>query len=235
MARLRTAEDLVADVRRRCGLEHSDLLDDPEILELLNQELAELRSHLRRNEGQPHERSVTSISVVAGTALYPLPSDFWEVLGIEAKIGGLTRRVEPFMENERAGMLNAQLLSTSASPMYRLAGKLAGVDQIEFLPSTQTFTATLKYATSEPRLTLGATPPSTVDGYNGYEIAAIYGTCAQVREKEDADPSFYEGRKMKIYALIDANAAQRDAGSPERVTDVTGGLDYDLFSPFGMR
>lgn len=235
MARLRTAEDMVADVRKRCGLEHSELVDDPEILELLNQELAELRSHLRRNEGQPHEKTSKAIAVVAGTSLYPLPTDFWELLGVEAKIGGITRPLDPFMERERPDLLNSQILSSTGSPMYRLAGKLAGVDQIEFLPATLTFTANVKYAPSEPRLVLGVIPASTVDGYNGYEVAAIYGTCAQIREKEDADPSFYEGRKMKIYALIDANAAQRDAGSPERVTDVTGGLDYDLFSPFGFR
>jgi len=229
--RLRTAEDLVADVRNRTGLEFSELVDDPEILEFLNQEFAELKSHLRRNEGQPHDRSTHPIAVRAGTSLYDLPLDFWELLGVEATIGGLTRPMDPYMERERASLQNSQLFGTLASPMYRLASRT----QIEILPATLTFTLLIKYVAGAVRLKLGQVPPQAIDGFNGYEMAAVYGACASCREKEETDPSFFEGRKARIYALIDANAAQRDAGTPERVTDVTGGLDYDLFSPFGFR
>jgi hypothetical protein len=218
-------------VRKRAGLEFSELVDDPEILEYLNQEFAELRSRIRRNEGQPHHRTTKPLVVTAGTALYDLPVDCWELLGIEATIGGLSRRVEPFMENERAALGSAILPTTYATPMYRYASRT----QIEFLPSTLSFTATLKYVQGEPRLRLGQVPPDTIDGFNGYEIAGIYGAVATCREKEGLDPSFYAMQKERILKLIDANAAQRDAGSPERVTDVTGGLDYDIFSPYGFR
>ncbi len=231
MARLRTAEDCVLDVRKRAGLEFSELVDDDEILEYLNQEFAELRSRIRRNEGQPHHRTTKTIAVTAGTSLYDLPLDCWELLGIEATIGGLTRRVEPFMENERAGLRDALLPTTYATPMYRYASRT----QIEFLPATLSFSAILKYVQGEPRLRLHQTPPDTIDGFNGYEIAGIYGAVATCREKEGLDPSFYEARKAKILTLIDANAAQRDAGAPERVTDVTGGIDADIFSPYGFR
>ncbi len=231
MARLRTAEDCVLDVRKRAGLEFSELVDDDEILEYLNQEFAEIRSRIRRNEGQPHHRTTKDLAVTAGTSVYDLPLDCWELLGIEATIGGVTGRIEPYMENERAGLRNALLPSTFARPMYRYASRT----QIEFLPATVSFTALLKYVAGEPRLRLGQTPPDTIDGFNGYEIAGIYGAVATCREKEGLDPSFYEGRKAKMLALIDANAAQRDAGAPERVTDVTGGLDEDFLSPYGYR
>lgn len=225
MARLRTAEDLVADVLHRANLEYSDLVTPDEVLEYLNQELAELRTHIRLNEGQPHDRKVAPpIAVTAGISLYDLPSDFWEILGVEANLNGLVRRLEPYMENERAGLVNTQLINSMSSPMYRLASKT----QLEILPAKFTFTATLKYVPSEPRLVLGASPPSTVDGYNGYEIAAVYGAVATCKEKELVDPSFYEARKARQYKLIEAAAAQRDAGAPERVTDVTGGLDDNL-------
>lgn len=231
MARTRTAEEMVADVRKRANLENSELVDDNEILEYICQEIAELRSAIRRAEGQPHDRVVVPIVVSAGTSLYNLPTDFWELLGIEANIGGVTRRIEPYMENERASLAGATLTSTLASPMYRMASRT----QIEFLPNTLAYTAQFKYVPGAERLLLGQSPPMTFDGVNGYEIAAIYGAVASCREKEETDPSFYEGRKAKIMELIKANAAQRDAGAPERVTDVTGGLDYDLFSPFGFR
>ncbi len=221
MARLRTIEDLVADVLSRAGMEFSDLVDATEVCEFINVELAELRGHLRLNEGQPHKRTTGTIAVVAGTAEYALPATFWELLSVTASINGVVRQLEPFMENERARLTNS--LTPAGVPMYRVAG-----DIIEFLPTRQTFTATIRYVSSETRLLLGQVPPDTVDGYNGYEIAAVYGAVASCKEKEETDPSFYESRKAKIYKQIDALAAQRDAGRPERVTDVTGGLDNVL-------
>lgn len=229
MSRTRTAEDLVTDVLQRTGLENSEFVSPAEVMEFVNQELAELRSHIRRAEGHPHKRSSFTIPVVAGTSLYAITAaDFWELMSIEISIGGLNRQLEPFMENERARLINTQIYPYSSSPMYRVMG-----DSIEFLPSTQTFTATVFYAPNAPRLRLGIVPPDTVDGYNGYEIAAIYGACATVREKEETDPSFFLGQKDRIYKLIEANAANRDAGHPERVTDATGALDQGLYGSYG--
>lgn len=227
MARERTAEDLVADVRKRANLEESEFVTDEEILEYLNQELAELRGRLRMNEGQPHKKLTRDIAVTSGTSLYDLPRDFWELLGATAVIGGRSRALEPFMENERADLVNGPFFATALSPMYRLANQ-----QIEILPATQDFTLTIAYAPTEGRLRLGQTPPDKVDGYNGYEVAAIYGAVAICNAKEETDPSFYLAQKDRILRQIDALAAQRDAGKPERVTDVTGGLGGD-FGPFG--
>lgn len=227
MARERTAEDLVADVRKRANLEESELVTDQEILEDLNQELAELRGHLRMNEGQVHEVLSRDIPVTSGVEAYDLPRDFWELLSVNATIGGRPRSLEPFMENERADLLAGPFFATVMSPMYRVMGS-----KIEFLPATQDFTATLRYAPNTGRLRLGQTPPDKVDGYNGYEVAAIYGAVATCNAKEQVDPSFYLAKKDRILRHIDALAAQRDAGRPERVTDVTGGLGGD-FGPFG--
>jgi hypothetical protein len=225
--RLRTPEDLVADVRKRAGCDGAgdDFVTDEEILEDLNQFLAELRGHLRMNEGQPHKRTTASISVVSGTSLYDLPTDFWELLGVTASINGLVRDLDSFMEGERASLSNGDYFASTVSPRYRISN-----NQIEILPSTQTFTLSVRYAPSEGRLRLGQSPPDTVDGYNGYEIAAVYGAVATIQEKEQIDPSFYEGRRLRILAHIDALAASRDANRPERVTDVTGDLDS---GPFG--
>jgi len=227
MARERTAEDCVADVRKRANLENSDFVTDEEILEYLNQEFAELRGRLRMNEGQVHEVQVEDIVVRSGTEAYDLPPDFWELLSIHVTIGGRPRMLDSFMEQERADLLAGPFFSTVESPRYRLMGK-----QIEFLPATQDFTATVRYAPNTGRLRLGQTPPDKVDGYNGYEVAAIYGAVAICNAKEETDPSFYLAQKDRILKQIDALAARRDAGRPERVTDVTGGLAGD-FGPFG--
>jgi hypothetical protein len=213
MSRTRSLTDLIADVRQRANMENSEFVTDSEITEYLNQELAELHARLVANEGQPHFRSSTPIAVTAGTTLYPLPADFWKVQEITASIGGIQRNLEPFMTNERARLLNAQLYAYSASPQYRVQ---AG--NIEFLPSTQSFTATLFYVKASPRLSSGG---DVVDGFNGYEIAAVYGAVAACLQKEESDASFYVAQKERILRHIDAVQA-RDGSHPERVTDVVG-------------
>lgn len=220
MARTRTAEQLVADVRARANMENSEFVEDFEILEYLNQELAELHGRIILAEGQPFFRSSTTISVTAGTSLYNLPADFFDLQELTATIGGHRVTLQPFMAGERAALQDSPLYVYRQSPMYRIQGS-----QIEILPSTLTYTATLYYRKRSPRLVLGATPADTFDGYNGWEVAAIYGTVAICLQKEESDPSFYLAQKERILKHIDAMAARRDASHPERVTDVTGGLD----------
>lgn len=219
MSRTRTLTNLIADVRQRTNMEtETDYVTDAEITEYLNQELAELYTHLVSAEGQPHFRSSTPINVTAGISLYALPSDFWRIQEVVASLDGVFRTLEPFMSGERSELANTQLLSAHLvnGPRYRIQA-----DNLEFLPSTRTFTATLFYTRNSPRLVAGS---DTVDGFNGYEVAAIYGTCATIMRKDDADPSFWSMQKDKIYRHIDAMAAHRDASHPERVMDVTGDL-----------
>lgn len=219
MARTRSLDDLIADVRQRTTMEtEEDYVTDPEIQEYLNQELAELYGRIVASEGHPHFRSSTNISVVSGTLIYPLPSDFWRVQRVTATIDSVIRDLEPFMEGERADLANTQFLAPliSDGPRYRIQ---AG--NIEFLPSTRTYSAVLYYTRACPRLVSGG---DVVDGFNGWEVAAIYGACATILQKDGDDPSFYALQKDRILKHIDALAAQRDASHPERVTDVTGGL-----------
>lgn len=218
MSRPRTAEDLIADVRHRANMEGSDFVSDDEILEYLNQERAELNWHLRLNEGQPHDFKSTPIAVQAGTVSYPTPSDFWELLGAQAVIGGINREMEPFMEAEAPSLQNTQLIIPyTATPRYRVRGPT-----IDVLPSTQTFTMTIRYVPCALRMKRAQVPADSMDGWNGYELACIYGATATCLAKEESDPSFYAGLKERILRLVDALAAQRDAGHPERVTDVVG-------------
>lgn len=227
--RTRTAENLVADVRHRANMEDSEFVTNAEILEYLNQERTELNWHLRLNEGQPHDYKTTTIAVLAGTVSYVTPDDFWELLGASADIGGIKREMEPFMEGERPSLQNTQLvIPYTSTPRYRVVGP-----QIDVLPSTQSFTMTVRYVPSAIRLVLGSVPQDSMDGWNGYELACIYGATATCLAKEESDPSYYQGLKDRVLRLIDALAAQRDAGHPERVTDVIG-LDAYLpgFYPF---
>jgi len=196
-------------------MENSTFITDSEITEYLNQELAELWSRLIQGQGQPFYRSSSSITVTSGTALYNLPSDFFEVQEVIATIGGVSGPLRPFMASEHGYLVNggAVTLLPGFAVRYRIQA-----NQIEFVPSSQSFTAILYYSPTQPRLSAGG---DTFDGFAGFEMAAIYGTVATMLAKEESDPSFYVGQKERIYRHIDSLASQRDASAPERVQDVS--------------
>ena len=212
---------MLLDIRQRTNQEASTFVTDAELIEYLNQEIAELYGRIVQAQGPVHYRSSSSVSVVSGTALYNLPADFWQLQGVEATIGGVTGRLRPFMPTEHPWLANGGTYAWVTPVRYRLQA-----NQIEFLPATQSFTATLYYTAAPPRLVSGT---DTFDGFAGYEVAAIYGACATVLQKEESDPSFYIGQRDRIYQHIQSVAAQRDANEPERVQDVT-----ETSWPFGV-
>lgn len=225
MGRNRTLTDLIADVRQRTNQEESTFVTDAEITEYLNQALAELWSRLTQGGGQSHYRAQTTIAVEQGTSLYSLPADFWVLQGVEATLDGITGPLTSFMPLQRGALTNPSTCPWGlASPVrYRVQG-----DNIEFLPATETFDATVFYTPSCPRL-VGLT--DTFGGFNGYEVAAIYDACATVLAKEESDPSFYAGQRDRIYRHIESLSGSRDMSQPERVQNVISygdGWDTEL-------
>ena len=217
MSRTRTLTAMLLDVRQRCNLEASTFVSDSELTEYLNQSLAKLWRRLVQNQGQPFYRSSTPYTVTSATTLQALPADFYQVQEVSAVMGGFTYSLTPFMAAERGALKSATVYSALGTTSYRIQ---AG--NIEFLPVSQSFTATLYYSPTQPRLALGS---DVFDGFAGYELAAIYETCAVVKDKEETDPSFYAGQAAAIYADIDLQMAQRDAANPERVQEVVGTMD----------
>lgn len=218
MARSRTLTNLLLDIRQRTNQETSTFVTDSELTEYLNQELAELHARLVQGEGQPHYRSQTTVAVSAGVSIYALPVDFWRLQEVTATINGVTGTLHPFMPMEHGWLKNSGPWGPSSPVLYRLQ---AG--NIEFVPATQSFSATVYYSPACPRLVNGS---DTFDGFDGYEMAAIYGTCATVMAKEESDPSFFLSQRERIYRHIDSLAAQRDASHPERVQDVTSDVNW---------
>lgn len=217
MSRTRTLTAMLLDVRQRCNLEASTFVTDTELTEYLNQALAKLWRRLVQNQGQPFYRSSTTYTVTSATTLQSLPADFYQVQEVSAQLGGFTYSLTPFMAAERGVLKSATTYTALGSPSYRIQ---AG--NIEFLPVSQSFTATLFYSPTQPRLAVGS---DVFDGFAGYELAAIYDVCAIVKDKEETDPSFYAGQSAAIYADIDLQIAQRDAANPERVQEVIGSSD----------
>lgn len=203
---------MLQDIRQRTNQENSTFVTDAEITEYLNVELAELWGRLVLNQGQPHFRSETKLSVVPNISLYALPADFWALQGVTATHGGVSRPMLPFMPVEQSRLSSPLVVDPFVLAKYRVQA-----NNIEFLPAKTAFDVTIYYTPACPRL---VNPSDLFDGFNGYEIAAIYGACATVLAKEESDPSFYTAQRERIYQQIERAAAHRDMANPERVQDV---------------
>lgn len=223
--RVRSLTDMINDIRQRTNMENSTFVTDAEIAEYLNQALAELWARICQGQGQPFYRSTTTLAVTAGQQYYPLPADFMALEGVEATINGWTGRLDPFMPSEHARLVNngAPGVWWGSPVRYRVQA-----NTIEILPPVNTFTATLYYVPACPRLVNGS---DTFDGFDGYEMAAIYQACATVLQKEESDPGFYMAERDRIYKHIDSLITQRDMSATERVQDVRE--SEDMFMPYG--
>lgn len=193
-------------------METSTFVTDAELTGYLNTALADLWGRLVLNQSQPFYRSQTTIDVVLGQNLYPLPADFLTLQEVTATLGGVTGSLRPFMPAEHGPLSSLPARLSSVPTLYRVQG-----DNIEFQPVTQAFTATVYYSPCQPVLD---DPSDTFDGFNGWELAAIYDVCATVAAKEESDPSFFLAQRDRMYAQIDRLAAYRDMANPERVQDV---------------
>lgn len=215
------------DVRLRTNFVNSTFVTDAEIYEYLNQALAELWARLVQGSGAPFYRSAITYAVTTASPLYPLPADFWQVQSVEATIDSITYTMRSFAPHERAILTNNQ---TSRYPYLATTRYRIQAENIEFQPVSQSFSATLYYSPAMPRLLSAG---DTFDGYNGYEMAAIYDACASVCAKEESDPSFFMAQRDRIYKLIETLAGQRDASEPERVQDVMQTNLESLVGPYG--
>lgn len=209
---------MLSDIRQRTNQENSTFVTDAELTEYLNQELAELHGRLVYTQGQPLLRSEYPITVTAGTATYPLAADFLSVQEVMATINGSSGFLRPFMASEHGYLSSTGAALPYMPVMYRVQG-----DNIEFRPATQSFAATVYYTPACPRL---VNPGDPFDGFNGWEMAAIAGACAQVMAKEESDPSFFFNIKQGWIQQIEKLAAHRDMSNPERVQDVERYADF---------
>jgi hypothetical protein len=214
MARARSLTNLIADVRARTNTENTQFVTDPEITEYVNQSITELYDLLLSAHGQEYYvKASTPFSTVAGTSAYALPADFYKLLGVDVSNGSDTWSIAPYAFAERNKYRVAAAWNPYEPTSYRLQAA-----NINFLPIPQgTYTITLQYVPAATRL---ANPGDTFDGINGWEELVICDAGAKVLEKGEYDPMPLRSRVAALTQRVLALAGERDAGKPEKVTDV---------------
>lgn len=223
MARTRTALELIDDARKAADQEtigsNVPLCSKSEVLEYLNQGIAEFQDFLIINNAASYFNTTTTFSTVPGQAVpdtYPLPADFYKLTNVywNANTGlGLTRMTELSPNDDEY-----QITGTGWDYLSRVRYEVL-IGNIRFVPTPSgVHVVTLKYIKAPARL---AADSDTVDGYAGWERYFIcYAASMMARKEKDMElVGALEGEMSKMGKRI-LVMARRNIGEPKRVQDV---------------
>lgn len=196
MARTVTLASLRSQAQQRADMENTDFLTGAEWNVNINNSATELYD-LLTTVFEDYYFDTHSITT-SGTDTYPLPDDFYKLLGVDQLFAsGQSGTVKPFQFGERNS--------------YR--------------PYTGSNEAlTLSYIPVMPALTQDS---DTFDGINGWEEFIVIDAAIKALIKEESDVSTLMAQKAAIVRRINECAPNRDAGMPDRVTDIYAVQPFD--------
>lgn len=221
-----TLGQLKTQSRQRADMENSTFISDSELTSLINLSAAELYDLL---VGVYEDYKITSqtLAVTPNVDTYTLPTNFYKLRGVDLVLDSLGNAVtlKPFNFAER----NAYMFTPTWNVVglsylrYHMLG-----DSIKLVPVPNTSqNIKIWYIPAITKLVLDA---DTLDGVNGFEEYIIIDAAIKMRIKEESDVNELMMQKAAITSRINAMAAARDAGSPERVSDVTKTIPFEFWA-----
>jgi hypothetical protein len=185
-----------------------------EVQGYINESVADFHDFLIGAWGADYFETDYSLTTSAGTTLYPLPADFYQLLRVEVNSGTSRTECLPAQRGERAWLRDTQTRHSQYPTRYAVRGS-----QLELLPSpASAYSVTLEYVPCSARLTNDA---STIDGVNGWDEWVVDDVARKMALK-DGDNAFVDRMLQdmgRIEARIRAMAPKRDRGE-RRVIDV---------------
>lgn len=165
--------------------------------------------------------------------LYPLPSDFYKLVGVDLGLGGtsptgwLTLKKFAFISRNRYIFGNVPISFLGLMGLrYRLEG-----NYLEFIPyPSSNQTIRLRYV---PRPVTLLSDSDILDGISGWDEYVVVDSAIKALQKEESDTSVLMAQKQALLQRIQSAASNRDAGQPEVASDVRR-LDGGAWSdPYG--
>jgi len=223
-----TLAQLITRSRRRADQENSEFCTDAEVVDYINDAVAELHE-MMVNEYELYYVSSEAYTLPADNPK-ALPDSFWKALGCDFASGGVTRRIRRYMFQER---------NAFESPMLK-QGYMGNVffiiegNNIRFIPeSPPAGTVTLWYIPEPQKFD----PDSTGDELtaidkalaNGFERFIILDAAIKMLQKEESDTQILVEEREGVRARLMLAAQDRTPGESRAIADVkvgTGVRDY---------
>ncbi len=226
MARNVTLLSLRTQAKQRADMVNSSFVSDSEWNSYINASATELYDILVSAYADYYV-STGSLSILNGTDTYSLPTDFYKLLGVDLVIdaNGNAVTLKPYNLQQRNAFLFTPTWNTVglAYLRYHMQGQ-----SIKFVPMPTTAqTVRILYV---PALATLSGDSDTLDGVDGWEEFIVIDSAIKAKQKQEDDVGTLQGQKGAIIRRITEMAANRDAGSPEVVRDVTKSMPAEFWS-----
>ena len=212
-----TIAELITEVRQRADMVSSAFVTDAEILRMLNRAWEFLYETISK-EGSAYINSASITTTDADE--YPLPADFWKILGADVVESGRTVSLRAFNFKDRNRNSGGP---SSTYPAYQLRN-----NAIRLMPAPSPGLSITVWFTPRPILFTAVSDVVDVP-YFGEEFLAVSGAI-ECLAKEESDTNVLQVQKQQLFVQIQ-NSLQRDtSGDASYVTDLND--DYsDLYTP----
>lgn len=221
-----TLSELKTRVRRRADMERSQFVSEAELTEYISSSYKELYDLLVATFEDYYTLDPVEFTLTQGQYTYDLPSDFYKLRGVDGKLHASSSTTDyqtlyPFNFNERNRRnreFNRALFGI-VSLTYRIVNNKLYIYPQEAAAGQYR----IWYVQRASDL---VNDTDTVDGVNGWEEYIVIDAAIKMLGKEESDTTVLKDEKERIKQRIIDMAAERDAGSSERITDVTRSLYY---------
>ena len=187
---------------------------------LINTCLAELFDVLVAARGHEYYATDADLAIVPGTSLYPLPTDFYQLLSIRLNWGPTEiEEMKPMGVRERTRYEMLQVFDRWSPKAYRLQGtQTASARTVEILPTPSVaVTGNIRYI---PLFQPLADDAATFDGVNGWEKLVALKVAMEYRTIAEKPLGNLSQLYAENFARISALADQRNANYAEQVQQV---------------
>ncbi len=220
MATTMTLLELRTAVRQRADIESSQFVTDTELNSYVNQSYFELYDLLVQKYGAHYFVAAPYTVTTDGISeFYPLPTDFYKLVGLSAKLLGAVSQYAPLRQGSFAEM---QRYSGIISQ-----GLLGINDLIYTLTANNLWLAPMPPAGQVlrmfyvPKLTTLSADSDLVDGVSGWTEYIICDAAIKCAQKEESDVSILAAEKSSLIKRIEDAASNRDAASAMTVNETS--------------
>lgn len=213
MASTRTLDEMRTRARQLADIVGSTFVSDAELTSIVNEHCQSLYDLLVEVRGQSYFATDHNETTIVGQEEYPLPTDFFELVGAPIIYDGSSRhQMKTWEENERARLLDSDVGHSIDAMRYRL---VAG--NISLLPIPNSIlTLTIRYIPAFQPL---VNPGDVFDGINGWERYVELSSAIEMLDKGDRDSTSLQLRLAQTEARIRRLGSSRDAANPSRIVD----------------
>jgi hypothetical protein len=208
-----TLAQIRTQARQRADMEISQFVTDSELTNYVNSSIAELYDILV-SRFEDYYILDTPQTVANGASELTIPADFYKLKGLDYDVGGgQYETVRSFQFVERNETFDPGF-GTLPRMRYRVLGSVIKLTPPEFAPGNYR----IWYI---PRFTPLVLDADTFDGINGWTEYVVVDCAIKMLNKEESDASAFREQKQKLLDRIEAMAADRDAGEPQTIVDMS--------------